>query len=67
MRISTLLMSTTLVNQRFFRRLIRMEKQVVKIRHLSLIRIPTRPGSISRLGALPNELFRTRRSVRLHT
>lgn len=67
MRISTLLMSATLVNQRFFRRLIRMEKQVVKIRHLSLIRIPTRPGLMSRLGALPNELFRTLRLVKLHT
>lgn len=67
MRISTLLMSATLVNQRFFRCFIRMEKQVVKIRHLSLIRIPTRPGSISRLGALPHELFRTLRSVKLHT
>lgn len=67
MRISTLLMSATLVNQRFFRRLIRMEKQVVKIRHLSLIRIPTWPGSMSRLGALPNELFRTLRPVKLHT
>ena len=55
------------MNQRFFRRFIRMEKQVVKIRHLSLIRIPTRPGSISRLGALPNDLFRTLRSVKLHT